>query len=293
MSRRARAIVPLAALAALAVATPASAAAAGGTASPVATGGTPSITDAPAIVAIRCSTGCVSGSTAQGQSRSRRVAVRPGAVLAIRGRNLSAVTAVVFKGRAGASDDRIVRPRSHSASRLTVRVPAGAAGGPLVVSSDVLGSSAPSRATVSIQRAAPHPKPAPHPTSPGGRFIWPVDGPITSPFGMRWGRMHTGIDIGADTGTPIRAAAAGTVTLAGPTAGYGNFVCIAHATMTTCYAHQSQILTSLGARVSQGQVIGRVGCTGHCTGPHLHFEVRLGTSPESAPTNPVGYLPPR
>jgi len=174
-------------------------------------------------------------------------------------------------------------------------IPRRAASGRLVVSSAALGSSAPSRAVVVIQRAtAPQPAPTtPQPSAPDERFIWPVDGPITSPFGMRWGRLHTGIDIGADTGTPIKAAAAGTVSLAGPTGGYGNFVCIAHVTLTTCYGHQSEILTHLGARVSRGEVIGRVGCTGHCTGPHLHFEVRLGTSPESTPTNPAPYLPSR
>ena len=289
MSRRARAIVPLLVLGAAA---PSAAAAAGGTSGPAATGGTPSITDAPAIVAIRCRAGCVSGSDARGQSGSGRVVVRPGARLAIRGRNLTAISAVVFMGAKDPADDATAKPVSASGTRLTVRVPRRAASGRLVVSSDVLGSSAPSRTVVSIQRSAPAPTPAPTP-APSDRFIWPVDGPITSPFGMRWGRLHTGIDIGADTGTPIKAAAAGTVSLAGPTGGYGNFVCISHVTLTTCYAHQSEILTHLGARVSRGDVIGRVGCTGHCTGPHLHFEVRLGTSPESTPTNPVPYLPSR
>ena len=123
-----------------------------------------------------------------------------------------------------------------------------------------------------------------------GQFIWPVNGPVVSGFGMRWGRMHTGIDIGVGTGTPIRAAAAGTVALMqgeGASGGYGNFTCVQHGgAISTCYAHQSRFGTSQGAHVSQGQVIGYVGCTGHCFGPHLHFEVRVNGSP----VNPLGYL---
>jgi murein DD-endopeptidase MepM/ murein hydrolase activator NlpD len=117
-----------------------------------------------------------------------------------------------------------------------------------------------------------------------------VNGPIVSPFGPRWGRMHTGIDIAAGTGTPIRAAAAGTVALIQSEAssgGYGNFTCIQHSgSISTCYAHQSSIGVSGGQSVSQGQVIGAVGCTGHCFGPHLHFEVRIN----GTPVDPLGYL---
>jgi murein DD-endopeptidase MepM/ murein hydrolase activator NlpD len=118
-------------------------------------------------------------------------------------------------------------------------------------------------------------------------LIWPVNGPVTSPFGWRWGRMHEGIDIGAGTGTPIAAAAAGTVVYAGWEEGYGNFVVIDHGDgLATAYGHQSRIAVSNGQSVSQGQVIGYVGCTGHCFGDHLHFEVRVG----GAPVNPMGYL---
>ena len=120
-----------------------------------------------------------------------------------------------------------------------------------------------------------------------GRFIWPVNGPVTSPFGQRWGRLHAGIDISAPAGTPIRAAASGRVILLGPTGGYGNYVCIGHGGgISTCYAHLSRYGTSSGAGVSQGQVIGAVGCTGHCFGDHLHFEVRINGSP----VDPLGYL---
>jgi murein DD-endopeptidase MepM/ murein hydrolase activator NlpD len=126
------------------------------------------------------------------------------------------------------------------------------------------------------------------PVRPGsGRFIWPVSGPLTSPFGMRWGRLHAGIDIGAAEGTPIRAAASGTVILLGWTGGYGNYTCVGHGGgYSTCYAHQSRYGTSNGAKVSQGQVIGYVGNTGNSFGAHLHFEVRVNGSP----VNPAGYL---
>jgi murein DD-endopeptidase MepM/ murein hydrolase activator NlpD len=125
-----------------------------------------------------------------------------------------------------------------------------------------------------------------------GSLIWPVNGPITSQFCERraWEACHPGIDIGVPTGTPIRAAAAGTVALmqsVGASGGYGNFTCIQHTgAMSTCYAHQSRFATSLGASVSQGQVIGYTGCTGLCFGPHLHFEVRIN----GAVTNPLNYL---
>jgi murein DD-endopeptidase MepM/ murein hydrolase activator NlpD len=119
-----------------------------------------------------------------------------------------------------------------------------------------------------------------------GIFIWPVNGSVVSGFGMRWGRMHEGIDIAVPTGTQIRAAASGSIQLAGSTGGYGNYTCISHGGgLSTCYAHQSQILLSSGS-VAQGQTIGLVGCTGHCFGPHLHFEVRVN----GQAVDPLGYL---
>src|SRR6478609_7458815 len=125
-----------------------------------------------------------------------------------------------------------------------------------------------------------------------GSMIWPVNGPITSQFCERraWEACHPGIDIGVPTGTPIRAAAGGKVTLqqsAAASGGYGNYTCISHtSTLSTCYAHQSAFKVSLGQSVSQGQVIGISGCTGLCFGPHLHFEVRINGSV----TNPLNYL---
>ena len=123
------------------------------------------------------------------------------------------------------------------------------------------------------------------PSSSG--LIWPVNGPVVSGFGMRWGRMHEGIDIAVGYGTPIHAAASGTVVYSGWMSGYGNFVIIDHGGgMATAYGHQSSIAAGNGQSVSQGQVIGYVGCTGHCFGPHLHFEVRIN----GTPVDPLGYL---
>jgi len=138
---------------------------------------------------------------------------------------------------------------------------------------------------------------APLPAGPirggsGSGLIWPVDGPVVSGFGPRFGgsEFHEGIDIAVPSGTPIRAAAAGTVIFTEPesaSGGYGNFTCIDHGGgLSTCYAHQESFAVSAGQQVSQGEVIGYSDCTGHCFGPHVHFEVRI----DGAPTDPMGYL---
>jgi murein DD-endopeptidase MepM/ murein hydrolase activator NlpD len=139
------------------------------------------------------------------------------------------------------------------------------------------------RVTAALQGAQP-----PGPIRQGtGSLVWPVNGPVVSPFGMRWGRLHAGVDIAVPSGTAIRAADSGRVALMGWVGGYGNYTCIQHnASLSTCYAHQSSFATSNGANVSQGQVIGYVGCTGHCFGDHLHFETRMSGSP----VDPLGYL---
>jgi hypothetical protein len=125
------------------------------------------------------------------------------------------------------------------------------------------------------------------PTGPV-RFYRPVDAPITSPFGMRWGRPHQGIDFGAPYGAHIEAAGVGTVSYAGwNSGGYGNLTIIDHRLgYQSWYAHQSRIATYVGAHVSGGDTIGYVGATGHVTGPHLHFEVRLN----GTPIDPMPYL---
>jgi murein DD-endopeptidase MepM/ murein hydrolase activator NlpD len=117
---------------------------------------------------------------------------------------------------------------------------------------------------------------------------WPLSGPITSPFGSRWGTHHDGIDIGVNTGTPIHAAAAGTIIYCGQISGYGNVDMVDHHNgMVTLYAHQSQLACRMGQSVSAGQVIGYSGNTGHSTGPHLHFEVRVN----AVAVDPMQYLP--
>jgi murein DD-endopeptidase MepM/ murein hydrolase activator NlpD len=118
-------------------------------------------------------------------------------------------------------------------------------------------------------------------------FSWPVNGPLTSGFGYRWGRLHEGVDIGVGEGTPVTAAASGTVITAGWTGGYGNLVVIDHGGgIATAYGHNSKLLVSVGQTVGQGSVIASSGNTGHSTGPHVHFEVRVnGTA-----VDPIPYL---
>jgi murein DD-endopeptidase MepM/ murein hydrolase activator NlpD len=118
-------------------------------------------------------------------------------------------------------------------------------------------------------------------------LIWPCDGVVTSGFGMRWGRMHEGIDIGCAYGAPNRAAAAGTVIYAGWMSGYGNLVVIDHGNgLSTAYGHASSLAVSVGQSVAQGQTVSYVGATGHATGPHLHFEVRVN----GVAVDPLAYL---
>ena len=123
--------------------------------------------------------------------------------------------------------------------------------------------------------------------SGSGQLSWPVSGPVTSGFGVRWGRMHEGIDIAVGQGTPVHAAAAGTVIYAGWMDGYGNLVVVDHGSgLSTAYGHNSMLASSVGQAVTAGQVIAYSGSTGHSTGPHVHFEVRVNGSP----VDPLGYL---
>ncbi len=123
------------------------------------------------------------------------------------------------------------------------------------------------------------------PSSAG--FTWPTSGQITSGFGPRWGRMHQGLDVAAPTGRPITAAKSGKVIVAGWSGGYGNLVVIDHGGgLSTAYAHQSRIAVKVGDPVTQGGLIGYIGSTGHSTGPHLHFEVRVN----GAARDPLPYL---
>ena len=128
-------------------------------------------------------------------------------------------------------------------------------------------------------------------------FLWPANGPFTSPFGWRMHpifhemRFHAGIDIGAGYGAPVWAADQGTVVYAGDATGYGTLVLISHGTvngqdLTTGYAHMSELDVVQGQQVARGQQVGRVGNEGNSTGPHLHFEVRL----DGNPVDPLGYV---
>jgi murein DD-endopeptidase MepM/ murein hydrolase activator NlpD len=148
------------------------------------------------------------------------------------------------------------------------------------------------QAQLQAAQSSTTPEVAPLPAGPvqgesASGWIWPVNGPVTSPFGPRWGRMHEGVDIAVPAGTPIQAGQAGSVVIAAPTGGYGNYTCIDHGGgLSSCYAHQSSYAVGVGDSVGQGDVIGSVGCTGSCFGDHLHFEIRVN----GVAVDPLGYL---
>ena len=127
------------------------------------------------------------------------------------------------------------------------------------------------------------------PTASCASMLWPVDGPLSSPFGRRWGHVHDGIDVAVAEDTPVRAACDGTVAYAGnKLRGYGNLVILSHdGKLATVYAHNRALDVHEGDRVLRGQVIAHSGQTGHATAPHLHFEVRK----DSIARDPLGYLP--
>jgi murein DD-endopeptidase MepM/ murein hydrolase activator NlpD len=120
------------------------------------------------------------------------------------------------------------------------------------------------------------------------RFSWPARGEITSRFGYRWGRLHSGVDIAGDYGTAVRAARTGQVSFAGWWGGYGYLVIIEHGQgFATLYGHLDDYFVNNGQPVVAGQLIGNIGNTGNSYGPHLHFEIRVGEQP----VNPLEYLP--
>jgi murein DD-endopeptidase MepM/ murein hydrolase activator NlpD len=132
----------------------------------------------------------------------------------------------------------------------------------------------------------------PEPGAPG-QLLWPVSGPITSPFGMRmhpvYGRpiLHAGIDIAAAQGTTIAAAADGRVIVAGTQGDCGKMVALDHhGGLSTIYCHMSQIFVGVGQDVQRGQAIGAVGMTGDATGPHVHFQVMQ----DGHPVDPMSFL---
>ncbi len=124
-------------------------------------------------------------------------------------------------------------------------------------------------------------------SSSSAQLSWPVAGPVTSGFGSRWGRMHEGIDIAVGSGTAVQASAAGTVIYAGWMSGYGNIIVIDHGNgLSTAYGHNTSLTVGQGTQVDSGSIVARSGSTGHSTGPHVHFEVRIN----GAPVDPLAYL---
>ena len=183
---------------------------------------------------------------------------------------------------------------------LTVDVPpAPVPGDPATPTSTSIATSIPTATptanstptSTATRRATPSPPPTPAPTpthAAEAALAWPLKGVLYGRYGVRAGRRHDGIDIAAPEGTPVGAAAAGTVIYAGEQTGYGSIVIVKHeGGLVTLYAHASRLLVGEGARVRRGEPIARVGQTGRTTGPHLHFEVRDGTRPR----NPLLFLP--
>lgn len=143
--------------------------------------------------------------------------------------------------------------------------------------------SAPASTTRTSRATAPDPAAAPG--TCGGHLVSPVRGTKSAGFGD--GRHHQGVDLAAPVGTPVKAAACGTVSFAATQSGYGNMVCVQHSTtFSTCYAHLKDLIVAVGTPVAAGTVIGHVGMTGRSTGAHLHFETRV----DGTARNPAPYL---
>jgi murein DD-endopeptidase MepM/ murein hydrolase activator NlpD len=279
-SRKIAAALAAACACALAISLPAAASAqtAGGSSY----GGTQFYTQ-PVITALQCQKLCTASARV---SQSGSVSVKEKGVLRIRGRDFTDVAQVLFVGSSSYGDNVTAKPITVGHSFIDVKVPVQAASGKVILLDPAGKGSKASTARLKILRDASA-------LSAQG-LIWPVTGMITGVFGENRGdHMHTGLDIATSTGTNIKAAADGRVILQGPQGGYGNFVCLQHAALVTCYAHLSAYATRFDQFVRQGQSVGRVGCTGNCSGPHLHFEVRKGPGAWSTPMDPVAYLPRR
>jgi len=211
-----------------------------------------------------------------GKTRARVAAITR--VVKIRTEQQRAVKNQLVARQHGLSQARRARKQSLADVREDARDFASEAAALQAESANLAAQIQASRATVTYSSSDSTPS--------ASGLIWPVSGPVVSPFGMRWGRMHEGIDIAVGYGTPIVAAASGVVIYAGWMGGYGNLIIIDHGGgLATAYGHQSSFAVG-GGSVSQGQTIGYVGCTGHCFGPHVHFEVRINGSP----VDPLGYL---
>jgi murein DD-endopeptidase MepM/ murein hydrolase activator NlpD len=226
-------------------------------------------------------------------ARAKTQTVRAGVANEARAINARVQQAAILRGELLASQNKLAGARSSKSHALVatkaqidaeVGESKALASASAQLAAQIQSAQAADRSSSADGSTDTSPSPT---TAPTGGFIWPVSGPITSPFGMRWGTLHPGIDIGVPTGTPIHAAAAGKVIYCGWMSGYGNLVMIDHGgNLATLYGHQSRIAASCGESVTQGQVIGYSGCTGFCTGPHVHFEVRVN----GEPVDPLGYL---
>ena len=174
------------------------------------------------------------------------------------------------------------RPLASQPAAVTAPEPSTAAG-PLASAADIARAvhavdpqqrRSSARASRSSSRAPLH------------RWVRPNYGPLSSPFGYRWGRLHAGIDLAGPYGSPIVAATDGCITYAGPEMGYGEVMKITDWDGTeTWYGHMSAFVKTSGC-VKAGQEIARVGAAGDATGAHLHFEVHVG----GAPINPIPFL---
>ena len=259
-TRTTKLCVCISALAALAVAIPVTASAG--------SGGTTYLS-APTIMRVTCASGCP---TSAATAAKKALPVKGGSMIRVRGRRMLKVLKVQFAG------GRKVRAAKVESSRVDVVVPADAKSGPVTLLEPGGKISKPSSTTLTMLKPAT--RPTTGLTSPAGgswRIPLPSGYIVTSEFyEARSYEMHPGVDLAISSGSKIYAVADGRVTQAGSTGGYGNYTCIAHTSaVSSCYAHQSQMLVSAGQTVTKGQVIGRVGCTGSCTGPHLHFEIRV------------------
>ncbi|HEV2891707.1 MAG TPA: M23 family metallopeptidase [Frankiaceae bacterium] len=185
-------------------------------------------------------------------------------------------------------DENATRPAvPASAGTVAAAAPARGLGVADFPERVVRGTTVPSSALAPAPKAAPAARRAParasrstrpaRPAAPRKAWVRSCRGPLTSYYGMRWGKMHKGLDFGCSYGSPIVAASSGTVTFAGPQGGYGRLVLIRHdGGWITAYGHMSRMIVRVGQKVTAGQVIAYVGSAGHSTGPHLHFEVRTG-----------------
>jgi hypothetical protein len=232
----------------------------------------------PSINNVRCERDCPNSENST--TSQNRVVAQPGSTIVVTGTHMDDVATIAFAG------GRTTSPEKSTPNWVSTKVPYGAASGKVRVIGKDGRKSSPSK--IALKVVDPEPQNV-------NKFLWPLKrGLLTSPFGPRWGRLHAGLDIADKTGTPIRASADGEVILSGSDGAYGENICIRHTTvngpLVTCYAHQSRRLARVGDAVKQGQTIGYVGCTGSCTGPHVHFETRVGSDARSTPVDPMRYV---